>query len=758
MTFSQRFVIILFIISLPQEVSLLRKGCGKTALHFQKSLQKRSKYHVITDLDEVFKGIRRSVDDDCENQGKDERFILESSVGAVSSNKRMPESILNEINEKSKNALSSFTSKRAGILPTSDILSNEIKSNNTDTKRLLTRRLISVSAFLKDNKHVPENDSLFNKISLTESNKETIITGGDNNKVVAPHRSSSDVVSPSLTGNEMHLDHMINNVETADVNNNKKQMDSLNPVFNDNDPNDKRTSTRKPNLKTLKNSPLWSLSKLIDDVSLLTANKKTDRLVSTADSSKAVEEKNKLKINFAEASEPNLHKTAEKKSVSKDKKVDNLIDRVLSSTKYSSSKDNVKVVTDNVKTANTKTANITSSEKVKNVTGEKTNITTVTTQQPKEAPDPYAEIAAGPDRPKIPVLKTDDPSSDLAPMKMETMKNFKPLSGQHDVGGLLDSLTDKLNAGGGDVAPEQPLTLPQDMSNPYGDDASLTKDPQESPLIDKPVNPDIAPLKEDSLTQDPLPKLFSDKESALDQPQPISESRMEQAAAAVGLDKEVMEKLASTDESFSKALTDKDGAINKFGSMDLLKDPSKNDAQDMNDFGGADISPGPDPYSNPGGSDQGIPNDGDSTIGTEYGRRPSMNDIDNSELVNGGGAGVTSIPEQGMKEGFGQEVGYDQMGLHGYEQNEELTGNTRTHTNRDDSYLNAALGAMGVAEGGAYVRHAIPRWDMPYEDNRENSFSNSYNTHMFKKNIILRPKRDKYVSPFYDRESFDNDW
>ena len=75
--------------------------------------------------------------------------------------------------------------------------------------------------------------------------------------------------------------------------------------------------------------------------------------------------------------------------------------------------------------------------------------------------DPYAEIAMGPDRPKIPELKSD--AGDASPvMKMSggemkpvnsmsadpAARNAKPLGGEHDVGGLLDRLTDKLNSGG----------------------------------------------------------------------------------------------------------------------------------------------------------------------------------------------------------------------------------------------------------------------------------------------------------------------
>ena len=422
-------------------------GCGRTALHMRNSILKRPKYHVITDLDEVFKGIRRSIDDECENQSKGESLIVESSVGALSPNKRTPDIPLNEI---SKNAMSSFTAKRAGILPSENSPLNEFKSNTTvllDTKRLLARRFMpSVNSLYKDNKHVSEStDSSLKRITLSDSNKETINLSNDNDKVAASRQKSADVISPKIADKDIHSDHINNNAETPDLPSNKKFLpsDSLSHIFKDVDPNDKRTSTRKPNLRTLKNSPLWSLSKLIDDVSLITGNKKTGHSSSILESSKAAEEKTKLKISFAEALEPNLHKTFDKKTVSKEKKVDNLIDRALpsspssssSSSKYSLNKDSTK----------TGAVNLTSSEKNKNLTNEKIN---VTKQEPKEAPDPYAEIAAGPDRPKIPVLKTDDQSSDLAPMKMETMKNFKPLSGQHDVGGLLDSLTDKLNAGG----------------------------------------------------------------------------------------------------------------------------------------------------------------------------------------------------------------------------------------------------------------------------------------------------------------------
>lgn len=107
----------------------------------------------------------------------------------------------------------------------------------------------------------------------------------------------------------------------------------------------------------------------------------------------------------------------------------------------------------------------------------KQSSTATTTAKAAKAPDPYAEIAVGPDSPKMPDLKTGSEKTGLPVMKIDpsgsppeqvsfdkadepTSPKLSPLAsssraGPQDVGGILDQLTDRLNKGG--VAPENPL-------------------------------------------------------------------------------------------------------------------------------------------------------------------------------------------------------------------------------------------------------------------------------------------------------------
>ena len=94
---------------------------------------------------------------------------------------------------------------------------------------------------------------------------------------------------------------------------------------------------------------------------------------------------------------------------------------------------------------------------------------TASNAKPVKAVDPYAEIAVGPDAPKIPDLKTGSEKAGLPVMKVdpsgsppeqvsfdkgETPEPPKALparsssrAGPQDVGGILDQLTDRLNKG-----------------------------------------------------------------------------------------------------------------------------------------------------------------------------------------------------------------------------------------------------------------------------------------------------------------------
>ena len=260
-----------------------------------------------------------------------------------------------------------------------------------------------------------------------------------------------------------------------------------------------------------------------------------------------------------------------------------------------------------------------------------------------------------------------------------------------------------------------------------------------------------------------------------DEHKPVPEGGTEKIADApaseTGLDKEVMEKLISTDEGIGKALTEKANPMNKFSAMDILK-TEKQASDVLSEYAGADISAGPDPYSLPGASsDRSLGALPEAAIGTEYGPK-GLNEMETSALLNGGQ--MTSIPEQDDRNMPGIPDGYDhdQAGFEpsnenepsrGYEQNDELTGNTRSRT-KDDSYLNAALGEIGgvSTDAGAFsTRQNIPDslWSTSrtLDNSDTNSFSNNYNAQMFKKHVILRPKRDGYVSPFVGKESFEID-
>ena len=92
-----------------------------------------------------------------------------------------------------------------------------------------------------------------------------------------------------------------------------------------------------------------------------------------------------------------------------------------------------------------------------------------TTAKAAKAPDPYAEIAVGPDSPKMPDLKTGSEKAGLPVMKIDPSGSppeqvsfdkadgpagpkLSPLAsssraGPQDVGGILDQLTDRLNKG-----------------------------------------------------------------------------------------------------------------------------------------------------------------------------------------------------------------------------------------------------------------------------------------------------------------------
>ena len=209
----------------------------------------------------------------------------------------------------------------------------------------------------------------------------------------------------------------------------------------------KRTVLKRPNLKSLRNSPLWSLSKLIDDVSTITeANKRLKNNTSEKTPENIQEKLLHKKVTTGKLTLEN----DEKKSMAKH----NTTLGGLKSTLNSAIDKIQKLVAHKEKKTENSTKDIDGKQSIDLIP---TNDTTKEKGPTSKKPlDPYAEIASGPDRPKLPELKTDDEAKSAAvaadkttttaPDEKETPAQL--LSGQHDVGGLLDSLTDKLNAAG----------------------------------------------------------------------------------------------------------------------------------------------------------------------------------------------------------------------------------------------------------------------------------------------------------------------
>ena len=212
----------------------------------------------------------------------------------------------------------------------------------------------------------------------------------------------------------------------------------------------KRTVLKRPNLKSLRNSPLWSLSKLIDDVSTITeANKRLKNNTSEKTPENIKERLLNKKVTTGKLTLEN----DEKKSMTKN----NTTLGGLKSTLNSAIDKIEKLVAHKDKKTENSTKDINGKQSIDLIPA---NGTTKEKGPTFNKPlDPYAEIASGPDRPKLPELKTDDEAKSAAEaaeaaekinanVSDEKEMPAQPLSGQHDVGGLLDSLTDKLNAAG----------------------------------------------------------------------------------------------------------------------------------------------------------------------------------------------------------------------------------------------------------------------------------------------------------------------
>ena len=232
----------------------------------------------------------------------------------------------------------------------------------------------------------------------------------------------------------------------------------------------RKDKLEKPNKR---HSPLWSLSKLIENVDTKGAKKATV-VVKPIKHEKAAS-----KSNFATATDPsNAIKATLSKAIEKVEKVIAVKNAkeitpakavVRSASKPTSSvangKEQHQAPTSQTKSSSATTGKPSSTSTQSSIgggSGAEKAAGIAHAAEKVTVKDPYAEIALGPDRPKIPELKSD--AGDASPvMKMQggemkpvnnllssdpAARNAKPLAGEHDVGGLLDRLTDKLNSGG----------------------------------------------------------------------------------------------------------------------------------------------------------------------------------------------------------------------------------------------------------------------------------------------------------------------
>lgn len=506
-------------------------------------------------------------------------------------------------------------------------------------------------------------------------------------------------------------------------------------------PLERKDKLEKPNKK---HSPLWSLSKLIENVDSKSAKKANVVKQKTPTKS----DKSSTKSNLATATDPaKAIKATLSKAIEK-------VEKVIAS-KNGDARSS--------KTSDSKSSKPSNTEK----------ITVVKAAAPK---DPYAEIAMGPDRPKIPELKSD--AGDSSPvMKMANgemkpvsgissdpaMRNAKPLGGEHDVGGLLDRLTDKLNSGGGGVALDSsPLASESNevkyVQNSVSNDEASEKQAQEFAVDKLKDQADISEVKKmteqdglyagagESNSQQSLlsgataaaaassngestDDLASLARSADSGASPSSEKEASLAAAALASSSTSNAESTGEDDSIAKSLT-KASSLSTDAVMDILKSGKIPGT----DFSNADVSAGPDPYANTAESQQ-------STEAT---------DESLSSLLSGSkGATSTSSSEESS----------DPLTGAGLESASDLTGGLGGALPETTSDSTGLTGADDLAsrstESTSQSDEDFERDTIPTTTTSDENYRDSYNTEIFKKHIIMRPKRDNYKSPFNSKEAFD---
>ena len=150
------------------------------------------------------------------------------------------------------------------------------------------------------------------------------------------------------------------------------------------------------------------------------------------------------------------------------------------------------------------------------------------------------------------------------------------------------------------------------------------------------------------------------------------------------------------------------------------------------DFSNAEVSPGPDPYEN-------TPDAQQSTASTDESLSSLLSE--GSKQSEGGDDLAGGLA--GSLESSNSQLGDGGSNLGQMMDSSSLEGSDPALSSRSPEPQQDA----GESEESEFKRNTIP--------NREDNFRRSYNTEIFKKHIIMRPKRDTYVSPFHNKEAFD---
>jgi len=152
------------------------------------------------------------------------------------------------------------------------------------------------------------------------------------------------------------------------------------------------------------------------------------------------------------------------------------------------------------------------------------------------------------------------------------------------------------------------------------------------------------------------------------------------------------------------------------------------------DFSNAEVSPGPDPYENTADAQQ-------STASTDESLSSLLSEgSKQSEGSDDLAGGLT-----GSLESSNSQLGDGGNNLGQMMDSSSLEGSDPALSSRSPDAQQDA--GEGESEESEFQRNAIP--------NQEDNFRHIYNTEIFKKHIIMRPKRDTYVSPFHSKEAFD---